>query len=305
MYDKKSEANEFVGDSADEAKASAARFYGVEVSDLKVAVAREGDVYGLNGRTALVAFPKTVVPGSKAGGDDGGRGGRGGRGDRGSRGDRGDRGDRGGRNRDRSRGRDRGPRAESDASPEALEASPEPAAAAAPEAVSSKGTVVGELSEVGQFVLGVVERMGLGDFEVSESAESDSDLRVCQLRGPASTALGSGGVRTAEALQLLVNQAAKQISQDAGRVVVDVDGDTDERESSLTVLAGRAADRASDSGRSVALDPMNPRDRRTVHVALRDIDNIATMSIGDGRYRQVLVVPEGASEYEEASSSQS
>ena len=171
--------------------------------------------------------------------------------------------------------------------------------------MSSKGTVVGELSEVGQFVLGVVERMGLGDFEVSESAESDSDLRVCQLRGPASTALGSGGVRTAEALQLLVNQAAKQISQDAGRVVVDVDGDNDERESSLTVLAGRAADRASDSGRSVALDPMNPRDRRIVHVALRDIDNIATMSIGDGRYRQVLVVPEGASEYEEASSSQS
>jgi spoIIIJ-associated protein len=164
---------------------------------------------------------------------------------------------------------------------------------------------VGELTEVGNFVLGAVERMGLGDFEIGESAEENSGLTVVQLRGPASSALGAGGVRTAEALQLLANQAAKQISQEAGRVVIDVDGNSDERESSLTTLAGKAADRASDSGRTVALDPMNSRDRRIVHVALRDTDKIATMSMGEGRYRQVLVVPEGASEYETAQASQS
>jgi len=169
--------------------------------------------------------------------------------------------------------------------------------------VESTGSAQGELSEIGKFVLGTVERMGLGNFEISENSEEGSDLTVCQLRGAAGTALGSGGVRTAEAVQLLANQVAKQLDV-SGRVVIDVEGDEDERESSLTALAGKAADRAVDSGRSVALDPMNPRDRRIVHVALRDTDNIATMSIGDGRYRQVLVVPEGASEYEEAQSSQ-
>jgi hypothetical protein len=45
---------------------------------------------------------------------------------------------------------------------------------------------------------------------------------------------------------------------------------------------------------------MNPKDRRTVHVALRDAEGIATMSVGDGRYRQVVVVPDSAPEYEEA-----
>jgi hypothetical protein len=50
----------------------------------------------------------------------------------------------------------------------------------------------------------------------------------------------------------------------------------------------------------VALDPMNPKDRRAIHVALRGTPGIATMSIGSGRYRQVLVVPEGAPEYDEA-----
>ena len=45
---------------------------------------------------------------------------------------------------------------------------------------------------------------------------------------------------------------------------------------------------------------MNGRDRRIVHLALRDEADVATMSTGEGRYRQVLVVPEGAPEYEEA-----
>ena len=235
MYDRKTEANEFVGDSVDEAKASAARFYGIETSDLKICVADEFSVAGLQGRSAIVAFPKGVVPGSKPGDDGGSRGGRGGdrggrsdrggdrggRGDRGDRGGRGDRGDRGGRgDRGDRGGRPRGgERGDSSASASAApERSDEGAAvAAAPsEPQESKGTASGDLSAVGNFVLGVLERMGLGDFEMTETREEGSDLTVIQLRGAASTALSAGGVRTAEALQLLANQAAKQASPDGG-----------------------------------------------------------------------------------------
>ena len=45
---------------------------------------------------------------------------------------------------------------------------------------------------------------------------------------------------------------------------------------------------------------MGPRDRRSIHVALRDATDVATMSVGEGGYRQVMVVPEGAPEYEQA-----
>jgi spoIIIJ-associated protein len=45
---------------------------------------------------------------------------------------------------------------------------------------------------------------------------------------------------------------------------------------------------------------MNGHDRRVIHVALRDSQEVATMSMGEGRYRQVVVVPKGAPEYEEA-----
>jgi len=83
-------------------------------------------------------------------------------------------------------------------------------------------------------------------------------------------------------------------------VVVDVEGDRENRETYLEDLAQRAARRALKVGRAVALDPMNGKDRRAVHVALRDARDVATMSTGEGRYRQVVVVPRGAPEYEEA-----
>jgi spoIIIJ-associated protein len=87
-------------------------------------------------------------------------------------------------------------------------------------------------------------------------------------------------------------------------VVIDVEGDQAQREGVLERAADRAAGRALDSGRAVALEPMNGKDRRIVHMALRDTDDIATMSIGEGRYRQVVVVPKGAPEYEEARGSE-
>jgi hypothetical protein len=46
---------------------------------------------------------------------------------------------------------------------------------------------------------------------------------------------------------------------------------------------------------------MSPRDRRVIHLVVREHDGVATMSMGEGRYRQVLIVPEGAPEFDEAS----
>jgi spoIIIJ-associated protein len=157
---------------------------------------------------------------------------------------------------------------------------------------------VGEIGEIGKFVLGVLERMENGPFEISASEEGN--FQIFQIAGPAASHLTGGDGRAPEALQLIANQAAGQIEDEPKRVIVDIEGDRDRREGLLERMADRAAKRAADTGRSVALEPMNGRDRRTIHVALRDVDDIVTMSVGEGRYRQVLVVPEGADEYDEA-----
>ncbi len=287
MYDRKNEANEFVADTIEEAKAAAVRFYDMDESELRISQAPAGEIYGLGGRAAIVAIPKNAKPPTPS--RDGGEGGRGR--DRGERRERGGRGDRGGRGRrDRGDRGDRGDRREGRAEA--------PAATPAEAGPLGKATRSGDVGRVGEFVAGVMERLRIGDLEISESSEGD--MLVIQMGGDAVKNLHDADARATDALQLLANQAAKQGDDDAPRVVIEIDGESDDRESSLQELAARALKRARSTSRSIALDPMSPRDRRVIHLAVRDEEGVATMSIGSGRFRQVLVVPEGAREYEEA-----
>ncbi len=292
MYDARREAHEFVGNDRDQAVADACRFFGVDESELTLAVLGEGQVSGLASRTVVVAVPTEL------------------KGRSGSRSDRSDsdsprdrepreargrrRGREGDRDRDRDgdsgRGRGRGRRG-------GEEREPRRAAADKPSG-PAKGEIDGELDEIGQFVLGVVERMKLGSFQISQTL--DGDILVITLRGEAAERLNQAETRVGDALQLLTNQAAMRGGTEGPRVVIDIEGERERRDEFLEQLAERAADRAVKSGRSVALDPMNGKDRRIIHMALREEEGIATMSMGEGRYRQVVVVPEGAPEYEEA-----
>jgi len=304
MYDQRQEPNEFVGDSLKEARAQAAEFFGMDEAELRFVVAPDGEIFGTAGRAVVVAVPKDVAargPRSSGGdrGRDGDRGPRRERGDRPERKDR-DRGESRGRG-DRGEGRGRGPRRERDngGASEKSRAPRESLEEVAQGSVAnSKGSPKGEIGAIGEFLLGAVERMKLGSFEISESSEGD--FLIYQLSGPAAEALQGGDGRATDALQLVANQVSMRQSEDAPRIVVDVEGGGDEREVTLGRLSERAVKRAKETGRSIALDPMNGRDRRTIHIKIKEIEGVATMSIGEGRYRQVLVVPEGAPEYDEA-----
>jgi len=289
MYDMKSEAKEFVGETAADARAKAVSFFGIDEGEITFQELTVSDVSGTGSRTVIVAQPTEMV-GKIA--KDGGGGSRSADRERPSR-DR-DRGS--GRDRDRgpSRDRDRGGRSRGDREPRPerqREPRPEPAE-------PSVGTPKGELGPVGEFILGLVERLDLGPFEVTESEEGR--FVVYQLAGVAAEELTAADGRATEAIQLLANQAAGRLSDEPKRVVVDAEGDRERREEFLGRMAERAARRAKDTTRAVALDPMNGRDRRGIHMALREMEGVATMSVGEGRYRQVVVVPEGADEYEEA-----
>jgi spoIIIJ-associated protein len=301
MYDSRNEPHEFVADNRDEAIAKATQFFGVEADALDLGELPEGSVYGLSGRAVVVAAPKGR-PAPSGGGGGGRDRDRDRDRDRGRDRDR-DRGRGRGRDRDgdrgRSRGRDRDGDRERNREParEAREERPAPAALSDEPSV---GTPRGSLGESGKYILGIVERLDVGPFEIGESEEGE--LIVCDVKGDAAAALAGGEGRAVDALQLLVNQAAMQRAEDgeAKRVVLDIEGNADAREGFLERLAERVVRRAREGARAVALDPMNGRDRRIIHLAVREHEGMATMSVGEGRYRQVVVVPEGADEYDEA-----
>ncbi len=298
MYDPKAEPNEFIGDDRAEAVAKACRFFGVEEAELKVVTPEAGEVFGAGVRGVVVAVPKGAKPIVQSDKNDRG-------GDRGGRGrDRGGRSGGGGRDRDRGGrgGRGGGGRASSDRGDEgSAQREPDREVAVSARELpkgESKGSVEGTIGEVGEFIKGVVERMALGEFKISESAEGD--FCVYELRGEAALALGTGDGRAVDALQLIGNQFSMRLGDDSPRVVVDAEGDAEKRTDFLARLAKRAADRGTETKRAVALDPMNSRDRRILHVTVKEMEGVATLSVGEGRYRQVVVVPEGADEYEEA-----
>jgi spoIIIJ-associated protein len=299
VYDAKQEPHEFVAENREAALEKARAFFGLAAEQLLVQEFAAGEVYGLAGRTAVVAVPRDRKPPQRSERDGGGRGrepreGRGGR-DR----DRGREG-RGGRDRDRDRGgrerggyeareRDRSPQREFAPAPPAPVLSDEP----------SVGTVSGTLGEIGEFAKGVIERLEIGPFAIRES--QDGTNTVVEIKGAAAEVLAGGEARALDALQLIANQLLLRRDEDAaGRVVLDVEGGSDSRERHLERLAERVVKRAIEGGHAIALDPMNGRDRRTIHISVREYDGVATMSIGEGRFRQVVVVPEGAPEYEEA-----
>jgi spoIIIJ-associated protein len=284
MYDPRNEWREFVGANRTEALGKALSFFGAKEEELEIVDPPAGEIFGLAARALVVAAlrDRKQRQGTPRGSDRFS--------ERPSSREREGRGDH--RHREPRRG------AESERPAAQPQKSASAPVAEAPEEEPSVGTASTPLSTVGEFVLGLIERMEVGPFEISEGREGN--LIAVSLRGPAAVKVTGGDARSIDAIQLLANQAVVRNGDENSRVVVDAEGDSDRREAYLARLAERAAQRATETGRSVAIDPMNPKDRRIVHVALREFEGVVTMSVGSGRYRQVVVVPEGAPEYEEA-----
>ncbi len=74
-------------------------------------------------------------------------------------------------------------------------------------------------------------------------------------------------------------------------LVVDVEHYKTRREESLRNLALRLAEQVQVKGRTVALEPMPPNERRIIHIALRDHDGVMTQSVGVGDERKVTIIP--------------
>lgn len=96
---------------------------------------------------------------------------------------------------------------------------------------------------------------------------------------------------TLQALQFLVRMV---VSRQLGRkayVVIDVEDYRQRRADMLQRLARRTAGRVASSGRSSALDPMPPGERRIVHMSLASNKRVRTESEGEGNQRRVVILP--------------
>ncbi len=97
--------------------------------------------------------------------------------------------------------------------------------------------------------------------------------------------------RTLDALQFIVNKIVNKTLERKVRVVVDSERYRRRRRDSLRQLALRMGDKAKRIGKSVTTNPMNPADRRIVHLALKDDNRLDTRSRGEGLMKKVVIIP--------------
>jgi spoIIIJ-associated protein len=74
-------------------------------------------------------------------------------------------------------------------------------------------------------------------------------------------------------------------------VLVDAEGYTARREDNLAAMAQRLGNQAVADNKIITFEPMTPRDRRVVHLALAKFPGVVTQSQGEGPERRVQIIP--------------
>jgi spoIIIJ-associated protein len=93
------------------------------------------------------------------------------------------------------------------------------------------------------------------------------------------------------ALQYLVNRVTNRPGLPRRHVVLDAEGYRHRRETTLATMARRLGEQAVKEGKIITFEPMSPRDRRVVHLALAKFPNVVTKSDGEGDERRVRIIP--------------
>jgi spoIIIJ-associated protein len=203
---------------------------------------------------------------------------------RGGRSDRPDRGNRSGSyNRERSGSLSDSEQAEVRANRANLSIEREEiqAAEASPEALEAGREILDELLK--HMGLNVTVSVETGDTSKLDVRGSDADKEAL------GALIGRKGERLS-ALQHLVNLMLSRKLGAWTRVLVDVEDYRGRRERQLREIAMRAAERVTESGKMLQLEPMPALERRWIHLALRNNPDVATQSIGEEPHRRVVVL---------------
>ena len=183
--------------------------------------------------------------------------------------------------------------------PSAPEAEPEvqaePAAPAAEtdpaeEAENEVPIVIEENAKVKaavDYLRGIIPLMGVEN--VTFSAVQKGEATIIRLDGEHLGALIGRRGETMESLSYLASLVANRLEGDYIKLGLDVAGYRDKRESDLTALAQRIGAKVRKTGRSFAMEPMNPYERRIIHSAISKMEGVRSESKGEGRDRRVVI----------------
>ena len=143
-----------------------------------------------------------------------------------------------------------------------------------------------------EFLTGLLERFGT-PAHIDAAVDKEEHSIHIELSGDNMGAVIGRRGDTLDAIQYLTSIVANREEEDRWRITVDTEHYRQKRESALQSLAQKTAQKALKYKKPVALEPMNPHERRIIHSALQDFSGITTYSTGSEPNRRVIVSPIG------------
>src|SRR5918992_249158 len=139
---------------------------------------------------------------------------------------------------------------------------------------------------ISEFVQNVVNAMGLG---LTVSTEETPEATRINLDGEDGGVLIRRGGEGLQALQHIVATAFRKQLGEENRIVIDCMGFRRDKDAELRQMARFMADKARSTGAAQEMGPLNPYERRIVHMAIAEAGDVTSESIGDAHMKTVII----------------
>ncbi len=138
------------------------------------------------------------------------------------------------------------------------------------------------------YIRKIFSGLGIEDIHITTEKKADSISFSVECGDDYGCVIGRRG-ETLDAIQYLVRLVVGKENEEFKRVSVNVGNYREKRANTLTELAKRNAEKVLKYGRNVVLEPMNPYERRIIHTAVQQIENVESYSIGSDDTRRVVI----------------
>ncbi|HOV14098.1 MAG TPA: RNA-binding cell elongation regulator Jag/EloR [Spirochaetota bacterium] len=119
--------------------------------------------------------------------------------------------------------------------------------------------------------------------------EDNDDKIVIEIESPDSAIIIGKQGKTLESIQTIVNVIMNKNAKEWTKIVIDIGDYRNRRERYLNKMAQNYASQVKKTRKPVLLEPMNPFERRIIHMALKNEKDIETQSEGEGTLKQIKI----------------
>ena len=141
-------------------------------------------------------------------------------------------------------------------------------------------------AQIAKFVQDIVDAMGVA--LTAQVEETPEGTRI-NLDGEDGGTLVRRGGEGLQALQHIVATTFRKQLGDDNRIVIDCNGFRKDKDAELRQMARFVAEKARSSGVAQEMGPLNPYERRIVHLAIAEDPTVSSESIGDAFLKTVII----------------